>query len=64
MKFKNESSPFMFAQLILEVGTEQLDRATPDLDDPTLETALDLAIEKISQVYDLRRKKLSRASGM
>jgi hypothetical protein len=58
VEFQRTSSPFLFAHLILELGAQQIDRMTPDLDDESTERTLVSTIEGIREVYELRRKRL------
>lgn len=62
-KFKKASSPFLYAQLILELGPELLDRITPDATDLGLEDELRAAIQRLEGASAQRREKLAAALG-
>lgn len=57
--FMREASPFLYAQLILEIGTQRLDLATPDYDDPALEETLTETISQIRESYQLRLRRMA-----
>lgn len=60
-EFQKNSSPFLFANLILELGTQQIDQMTPELDDENLEETLQATIDVIRDTYELRKRKLAMA---
>ena len=59
--FQKNSSPFLFATLILELGVQQIDRMTPDLDDEELERTLQATIDMIRESYEFRKQRLAAA---
>ena len=59
--FQKNSSPFLFATLILELGVQQIDRMTPDLDDEEIERTLQATIDMIRESYEFRRQRLAAA---
>ena len=59
VEFQRTSSPFLFAHLILELGTQQIDRITTDLDDESVEQVLVDTINAIRTAHELKRKPLS-----
>ena len=62
IEFRNTNSPFLFAQLILEIGTQQLDRVTPELDDEAVEQLLAKTMQHVRQSYERRRHRLLAVS--
>lgn len=59
VEFQRTSSPFLFAHLILELGTQLIDRMTPELDDEATERLLLETIKAVRVTHDARRKRLS-----
>ncbi len=61
VEFQRNSSPFLFANLILELGTQQIDRMTPDFDDELTEETLQATIDMIRDTYEMRKRNLAIA---